>query len=87
MESKTPSNIVLASRKSLSVTGVKEVSGFDELQIEADTSEGMLFVRGKNLRIVSFDRERGALELSGTVDGLVYGVKEAKKSFLSRLFG
>lgn len=87
MESKTPSNIVLASRKSLSVTGVKEVSGFDELQIEADTSEGMLFVRGKNLRIVSFDREKGALELSGTVDGLVYGVREAKKSLLSRLFG
>ncbi len=85
MENRGPSNIVLTSRKNLSVSGVRDVAGYDDMQIEAETAQGLLFVRGKNLKIVSFDRAKGELELAGTVDGMVYGEKAEKRSMLSRL--
>lgn len=87
MENKIPSNIVLTNRKELSVSGVNDVSGYDEMQIEADTANGMLYIRGSELKIVGFDREKKELELKGRVDGIIYGEKTEKKSMFSRLFG
>ena len=86
MEIQAPSNIVLTNRKSLSISGVNDVSGYDEMQIEADTSNGLLFIRGRGLKIISFDREKRELELLGEIDGLLYGKKEEKRSLITRLF-
>ncbi|MBR4940577.1 MAG: sporulation protein YabP [Clostridia bacterium] len=87
MESRLPSNLVVTNRSSLSLSGVKEVLGYDEMQIEADTFQGMIFIRGAGLKIDSFDSERGELEICGRIDGFVYGEKTEKRSLLSRLFG
>ena len=86
MEIKTPSDIVLTNRRNLSVSGVNDVSGYDDMQIEAETTNGLLFIRGSGLKIISFDREKKELELLGDIDGIIYGKKEEKKSVMSRLF-
>ena len=41
-----PSNVFLFSREKLTASGVLEVTGFDELQIEAKTEQGLLLIRG-----------------------------------------
>ena len=78
-----PSNVFLFSREKLTASGVLEVTGFDELQIEAKTEQGLLLIRGHALHIESFDSESG--EMTGRVDGLVYTEREQKQSFLARL--
>ena len=80
MENKSPSNIVLTGRKELSISGVNDVSGYDDMQVEAETSNGLLFIRGKDLKIRGFNREKMELVLSGRIDGLIYGEKEEKKN-------
>ena len=87
MENKAPSNIVLTNRSELSVSGVNDVSGYDEMQVEAETQNGLLFIRGCGLKIRGFNREKKELELSGRIDGLIYGVQTEKKNLFSRLFG
>ena len=78
-------NLVLEARERLTASGVISVLGFDETQIEAETSAGLLLVRGENLHIDSFDTDTGELILSGRVDGLVYTEKKPKQGFFARL--
>ena len=80
-----PSNVFLFSREKLTASGVLEVTGFDELQLEAKTEQGLLLIRGHALHIESFDSESGDLTMTGRVDGLVYTEREQKQSFLARL--
>ena len=48
MEKKGTSNIVLTNRNALSISGVRNVEGYDEVQMEVDTEQGLLFVRGRD---------------------------------------
>ena len=79
------SDITVTSREKLTATGVYEVTGFDELQIEAKTAQGMLLVRGNGLHIDSFDADVGELVLSGRIDGMVYCDREPKRGFWAGL--
>ena len=79
------SDITVTSREKLTATGVYEVTGFDELQIEAKTAQGMLLVRGNGLHIDSFDADVGELALSGRIDGMVYCDREPKRGFWAGL--
>ena len=40
---------------------VSRIAGFDDTQIEAETSVGLLFIRGEELVINNFDAESGEL--------------------------
>ena len=79
------SNVVLLAREKLTASGVYEVTGFDEMQIEAKTAQGLLLIRGSGLHIESFDAEGGELAMTGRVDGLVYTDREQKRGFLAGL--
>ena len=78
-------SLVMTAREKLTATGVSEVTGFDELQIEAKTAQGLLLVRGNGLHIESFDADIGTLQLSGRIDGLVYTEREPKRGFWAGL--
>ncbi len=80
-----PSNVVLLAREKMTASGVSEVCGFDEEQIEAKTGQGLLLVRGHGLHIERFDAESGELELTGRIDGLVYTKAAEKKRFWARV--
>ncbi len=79
------SDVTVTSREKLTATGVCEVTGFDEMQIEAKTAQGLLLVRGNGLHIDSFDADVGELVMSGRIDGMVYCDREQKRGFWAGL--
>ena len=80
-----PHGLRLEGRERLSVTGVLDVSGFDESTVLLETGLGELCVRGEGLHIERIDLEAGALELRGKIRELSYD-EVARGGFLSRLF-
>ena len=62
----------LSERKSLTVSGVTDVISFDDGCIVLSTVCGILSVDGSELRVVSLDLERGNVEISGNVNGMIY---------------
>ena len=77
----------LESREKLSISGVEDVSGFDENIVMLRTSLGELTIRGENLHIDRIDLELGQLEVNGHVSELHYDEPRASTSLWSRLFG
>ena len=64
-------NIILENRKTLNVSGVKDVSEFDDGKVIITTNNGLLTVDGEGLHINSFSQQTGDLDLevsSGDVE-------------------
>ena len=64
--------IEMAERKTLRVCGVDDVISFDEGCIVLSTVCGILSVDGRDLRIVSLDVDRGNVDISGSINGMIY---------------
>ncbi len=79
-------SLQLEGREKLSLSGVEDVSGFDESLVVLSTSLGELYIRGKELRIERIDLDSGSLELRGHVQELSYE-EPTRGGFLARLFG
>lgn len=77
----------MENRDKLSLTGVEDVSGFDESLVVLTTSMGELTVRGEGLHIERIDLESGQLEVRGKVQELSYDERVPKGTLWSRLFG
>lgn len=86
-EQTLPHNIVIENRKTLLLTGVKEVLNFCDEEINLVTNLGTLTVRGNNLKIGNFNTQTGELSATGEIVAVVYTNKTAKEGFLGRLFG
>ncbi len=80
-----PHGLHLEARERLSITGVRDVSGFDESTVLLETGLGELCVRGEGLHIERIDLEAGTLELRGSIRELSYD-EPARGGLLSRLF-
>ncbi len=82
-----PHNVIMENRKSLTVTGVKDVDSFDEETTIIYTDMGELTVRGTQLHINRLNTEAGELNVTGNIYGLAYTDDRDKKSgLLGRLF-
>ena len=77
----------MENRDKLSLTGVEDVSGFDESLVVLTTSMGELTVRGEGLHIERIDLDSGQLEVRGKVQELSYDESAPKCTLWSRLFG
>lgn len=82
--------INLNDRIAGNVTGVREVISFDSSEIVLDTEQGVLLVKGDDLHVTRLTVEKGEVEISGKVDGLIYiddgEKKRSREGFLTRLF-
>lgn len=67
-----PHNVIMESRKKVSVSGVDDVESFDENEIVMSTTQGTLIVRGKELRIEKLSLDSGDVVLEGVIDRLDY---------------
>ena len=71
-ERRKAQNIILENRSRLSVSGVEEVSGFDESIVQMQTELGALTVHGSNLRVETLSVDSGDLLVVGDIsDSLV----------------
>lgn len=77
----------MESREKLSVSGVDDVSGFDENLIVLTTGQGDLTIRGQGLHIDRIDLDAGQLEVRGHIQELSYDEPARSGSLWSRLFG
>ncbi|SDI12277.1 sporulation protein YabP [Alteribacillus persepolensis] len=85
----SPHEVILKGRKSLDITGVKEVESFDNEEFLLETTLGFLSVRGHNLHIKNLDVHEGIISIEGKVDDLVYvdqTTGSKSKGLLGKLF-
>lgn len=82
-------DIVIRSRASMEICGVKNVISFDEENVCLDTVMGEMTIEGEELNVSSLDTDRGTVHLSGKINGLYYNTEssEPKKGFFGRLLG
>ena len=80
-------SLSLEGRNRLSISGVEDVSGFDESLVVLSTAQGDLNIRGQELHIERIDLDVGELELHGHIQELSYDEPSRSGSFWARLFG
>lgn len=82
--------ISLNNRLAGSMTGVREVISFDGGEIILDTEQGIMIVKGEDLHVTRLTLDKGEVEISGRIDGILYTENEDKKkekgSLLAKLF-
>lgn len=88
--SSVPSNIVIKDRKSVEISGIKQVDSFDNQEFLLDTVVGYLHVRGKNLTLGKMDNENKEVIINGTIDSVNYVESimkgNGKEKFMKKLF-
>ena len=77
----------MENREKLRLTGVSDVSGFDENLIVLSTDMGELSIRGEALHIDKIDLDAGLLELRGRICELCYEESAAVPALWKRIFG
>ncbi|MDR0861676.1 MAG: sporulation protein YabP [Oscillospiraceae bacterium] len=68
----TPHNIIMENRRRVSVSGALDVESFDENEIIMSTSQGVLFIRGSDLRIGKLSLDTGDVAIEGQISKLEY---------------
>lgn len=82
-------NIIMESRKKLSVLGVEDLDSFDERGATVYTNMGILEVKGDGIHLNKLDLEAEEVILEGEFDSVAYVEEGAskKKSFFAKLMG
>jgi len=90
VETKDGHEVHLLNRKSMRITGVKEVESFDSEEFLLHTHQGYLAVRGRNLHMKNLNVDAGEVFIEGHVLELMYmeqrEMGDKAKGFFSRLF-
>lgn len=82
-----PHNVVMDRREKLSVSGVTDVSNFNEQEIVTETSMGTLIIHGENLHIEKLSVDSGDVMITGRIDSLEYeDSAPVSEGFFARLF-
>lgn len=82
--------LTLTNRGALVVNGILDVISFDLNEVLLETEAGMLTIKGQDLHVNRLTLEKGEVDVSGTIDSLLYseisGYGQKAESFFSRLF-
>lgn len=82
-------SLQINNRKTIELSGVKEVDSFDQEEFLLETVMGYLVVRGQNLQLQNLDVNEGKVTIKGKVYELAYVDEHeqgAAKGFFSKLF-
>ncbi|MBB6451549.1 sporulation protein YabP [Geomicrobium halophilum] len=82
-------DIVMKGRKTLEISGVKEVESFDSQEFLLETVMGYLSVRGRDLHMRNLNVEEGLVSIEGKIDDLIYVDEHNSgkpKGFIGKLF-
>lgn len=78
--------LLLEGRSKMTLSGIKEVTGFSDSEVMLKTSCGALLVHGKNLNISRLNTDTGELFISGEVSVMKYSKDKNKGSIFEGLF-
>jgi sporulation protein YabP len=82
-------DLVMRGRRTLDITGVKQVESFDNEEFLLETVMGFLAIKGQNLQMKNLDVDKGIVSIKGKIFDLVYlddQHGEKAKGFFSKLF-
>lgn len=82
-------DLVMRGRRTLEITGVKQVESFDNEEFLLETVMGFLAIKGQNLQMKNLDVDKGIVSIKGKIFDLVYlddQHGEKAKGFFSKLF-
>lgn len=82
-------DVIMRGRKTLDITGVKQVESFDNEEFLLETVMGFLSIRGQNLQMKNLDVDKGIVSIKGKVFDLIYLDEhqgDKAKGFFSKLF-
>lgn len=65
-------DLVMRGRKTLEITGVKQVESFDNEEFLLETVMGFLAIKGQNLQMKNLDVDKGIVSIKGKIFDLVY---------------
>ena len=72
-------DIVIKSRQRTEMTGICDVSSFDDGTIVAQSEKFGISIEGENLKIEKFDSESGEFILNGKINGIFYFTHSTQK--------
>lgn len=81
-----PHNIIMENRKSLRISGVKDIDSFSENRIVLSTVMGELVIKGDDLHIGDLEAESGDLSMSGCVNSIQYSRHSVMDGPVKKLF-
>ena len=82
----TNHTLILDSRKTLTLSGVKDILSYDEECVRLDTNMGALIIKGVQLHVNRLNLESGEVEVEGAISLMQYIESKQDKSLLQRLF-
>lgn len=65
-------NVNIKDRKSVELSGVKNIESFDPTEFLIETSLGFLNVTGTDLSLVRFDQDQSEVAIKGNIISLAY---------------
>ena len=85
-EKKRVHEIRLNDRSEMNISGVEEVIGFDEENLQLKTDAGELLVEGSGIKIGTLNTDEGIVSLTGRINALYYSSDspKEKKGIFSR---
>lgn len=85
-----PQNIIIESRRRMTVSGVVDVENFNEECITMDTELGTLTVKGYDIHINKLSLENGEIVIEGEIYSCEYDDRESARTkgfgFLTKMF-
>ena len=78
--------VTIDNRENLALSGISDVSGFDEQTVNLQTPYGNLIVKGENMHINKLSLESGDVSIDGKINSLQYLGDTRQKGFVSKLF-
>lgn len=88
-QTKEEHHVMLKSRKSMEITGVKQVDSFDSEEFLLETVMGFLAIRGQHLKMKNLNVEEGIVVIEGKMDDFTYLDQqegEKAKGLFAKLF-
>lgn len=84
-EQTMPHSFTLSERKKLTLTGITEVTGFDDTCVQMQTGHGDLIVQGQQLQLKTLNPEGGNVTVEGEIAAIFYE-QQRPAGRLGRLF-
>ncbi len=81
-------NIIMENREKANITGVLDIHSFDDELILAETEDGILTIKGNDLKMNKLNLDNNELIVEGKIVALIYSdnVQEKKGGMFGKIF-
>ena len=79
-------SVAIENRETVEMTGISDVSSFNEEEVNASCELGSVLIKGSHLLVETLDLENGILKVNGRIAAIVYSEKTSSKNFFGKMF-